>query len=191
MRMNRNIVVRERQLDGRTIHLVDGMFDQAQVRLLHEIFRTLPFSRTDYSTEATKNVLHWSHEFDLDSLTVLAPLRTWRDAIVSKTRELMPGHEASLNRVHINSQSYSDLQHAHQDFVRGITALYFANAEWAEDWHGEIIFYDREGEPFFAVPPRPGRVVVFAGDILHRGGIPSRICLEPRLTVAFKFKAAG
>jgi len=187
---NRSVIVSERQLDGRTIHVVDGLFDRAYVRVLHETFKALPFRRQEYSTEATKNVRHWSHEFGLDSLAVALPLRAWRDAIVSKTVELVAGRDVSLNRVHVNSQSYGDVQHAHQDVVSGVTSLYFANAEWAEDWDGELILYNREGEPFHAVAPRPGRLVVFAGDILHRGGIPSRTCLEPRLTVAFKFKPA-
>lgn len=187
---NRKVIVSERLLDGRTIYLVDGLFDPSHVRMLHETFKALSFRRREYSSKATENVRHWSHEFDLDSLATALPLRAWRDAIVSKTLELLPGREVSLNRIHINSQSYGDLQHAHRDIVPGFTSLYFANAEWAEDWDGELVLYNRDGEPFYAVSPRPGRLVVFAGDILHRGGLPSRACLEPRLTVAFKFTAA-
>ena len=73
------------------------------------------------------------------------------------------------------------------DIVPGVTALYFANPEWQDDWQGETVFYDRAGEPFHAVAPKPGRVLVFDGGIVHRGGVPSRKCFEPRLSVAFKF----
>jgi hypothetical protein len=52
---------------------------------------------------------------------------------------------------------------------------------------GETIFYDLQAEPIYAVFPKPGRVVVFAADILHRGGIPSRECAEARRSLVFKF----
>ena len=92
-----------------------------------------------------------------------------------------------LARVHCNNQPYGDLQRPHVDIPQGVTALYFANAEWQRDWQGELIFYDRNDEPLQAVAPRPGRVVIFPGDLLHRGGVPSRVCFQPRLSVAFKF----
>ena len=53
---------------------------------------------------------------------------------------------------------------------------------------GETVFYDRAGEPFHAVAPKPGRLLLFDGGIVHRGGVPSRKCFEPRLSVAFKFR---
>ena len=53
---------------------------------------------------------------------------------------------------------------------------------------GETIFYDHAGEPHTAVAPRPGRVLVFPADVVHRGGVPSRKCFSARLSVAFKFQ---
>jgi hypothetical protein len=52
---------------------------------------------------------------------------------------------------------------------------------------GETIFYDSHSEPVYAVLPMPGRVVVFGADILHRGGVPSRECVEAKRSLAFKF----
>jgi hypothetical protein len=56
---------------------------------------------------------------------------------------------------------------------------------------GETIFYDLRREFIYAVFPKPGRVVVSAADILHRGGVPSRECVEARRSVAFKFLNQG
>jgi hypothetical protein len=39
------------------------------------------------------------------------------------------------------------------------------------------------------VSPRPGRVVVARGAILHRGTVPTRACYEERLTLAYKLNS--
>ncbi len=69
----------------------------------------------------------------------------------------------------------------------GITALYYANPDWNEHWLGETIFYDEERQPVHAVGVKPGRLAIFHSNILHRAGVPSRECFEPRLSVAFTF----
>lgn len=182
--------LKERRIDGQTIYIVDGLFSVDLVRMLYESFRKLSFSLSEYDTEQTEDRLHLSHEFSRDSLTVLPHLRVWRDRIVAKTVEHFPGRDIRLARVHCNNQPYGDMQNAHRDIALGITTLYFANAIWQDDWQGELIFYDKDGEPHLAIAPKPGRLVLFPGDILHRGGVPSRVCHEPRLSVAFKFAAA-
>ena len=183
------VLVSERRVDGHPVHIIDGLFAPDMVRMLHEILRKLEFSLSDYDTGETRDQLHWKHAFGLDTLDQLPLFCVWRDAIVARTNELFPGRNVALARVHCNNQPYGDLQRAHQDLTPGVTALYFANAEWNRDWQGELVFFDRNEEPFHAVAPKPGRVVIFSGHILHRGGVPSRICFEPRLSVAFKFTA--
>jgi SM-20-related protein len=183
------LLVHERRLDDNSIYVVDGLFRPDFVRFLHEMLKALPFSLSDYDTKATKGVRHWKHEFTLEKLAANPLLKSWHDAIVMKTAELSAGRKLELARVHCNNQPYGDLQHTHQDIVPGVTAVYFANHEWDENWQGELLLFDRRGEPFYAVAPKPGRLLVFAGDIPHRGGVPSRACYEPRLSVAFKFAA--
>ena len=186
---DKTVLVRERRIDGEALFIVDGLFQPGFVRMLHELFDKLPFSRSDYDTDATKSVRHWKHEFAIEALTANPLLRPWHDAIVARTTDLFAGMDLELARVHCNNHPYGDLQHAHHDVVPGVTALYFANAEWQDVWQGEVLFYDRNGEPSHAVAPKPGRLVIFPGEMLHRGGVPSRACPEPRLSVAFKFGA--
>lgn len=177
----------ERQVDGQPVFVVDGLFAPDLVQVLYEMLRKLEYSLSDYDTIETSTELHWKHEFTAESLQALPLFRTWCDTIVAKTEELFPARPVFLARVHCNNQPYGDLQRPHVDIPQGVTALYFANAEWQRDWQGELIFYDRNDEPLQAVAPRPGRVVIFPGDLLHRGGVPSRVCFQPRLSVAFKF----
>jgi len=181
------VVVRARHLDGKCVYVVDGLFPADLVRLLYETLREMPFTPDDFDTDETRNERHLKFEFEPAALSANPMFRVWRDRIVAKTAELFPANPIELNRVHCNNHPYGDLQYAHVDLTPGLTSLYFANAEWREEWQGETIFYDRAGEPHYAVAPRPGRVVMFAGDLVHRGGVPSRACGAARLSVAFKF----
>jgi len=176
-----------RSVDNHTIHVVDGLIGADMVRVMFTFLRALPFSLSDYDTDATEHILHWKHEFDLAKLASHPLLRVWHDRIVARTHALFADRPLKLSRVHVNCHPYGDLQHAHHDISPGVTALYFANVDWQDDWQGETIFYGGDGEPFHAVAPRPGRVLCFPGDLVHRGGVPSRACPEPRFSVAFKF----
>jgi hypothetical protein len=188
------VLVHLRELEGLCIYIVDGMFQPAFVQILYSILRNLPFSLSDYDNPETKDLLHWKYDFALDSFAANPVYRNWHDNIVAKTNELFPNHHWKLLRVYCNNSSYGDHQHAHvdnEDTIPGVTSLYFANAEWHDNWHGEILLYDRRDEPFYAVAPKPGRVLIFPGNIMHRGGVPSRACFEPRLSVPFKFISSG
>jgi hypothetical protein len=188
------VLVHSRELEGLRIYIVDGMFQPAMVRILYEILRKLPFSLSDYDNPQTRHLLHWKYEFPLDGFAAHPVYRNWHDNIVAKTNELFSNHHSKLFRVYCNNSLFGDHQHAHVDDVDpipGVTSLYFANAEWHDNWHGEILLYDGRGEPFYAVAPKPGRVLMFPGSIMHRGGVPSRACFEPRLSVPFKFKSSG
>jgi len=43
----------------------------------------------------------------------------------------------------------------------------------------------------FAITPRPGRLVIARGALLHRGNVPVRGCYEERYTLAYKLNSAG
>ena len=192
MNKESKISLETREVDGLPIHIVDGVFAPDMVRMLYVILKQLPFSLSEYDNPDTKHLRHWVYEFALDGFTSNPVYRSWHDTMVAKTHELFPNRGSKLFRVYCNNSLYGDHQHAHwdnQDKVPGVTSLYFANAEWHDDWHGEILLYDRRGEPFHAIIPKPGRLLIFPGNIVHRGGVPSRVCFEPRLSVAFKFRS--
>lgn len=172
---------------GRPLFVVDGLFKADLVQALHTILTKQSFSLSDYDTEATSRIRHWKSEFPPAFFAANPLLQHWHDAIVAKTRDLFAESDLTLDRVHANAHLFGDHQHAHIDADPGVTALYFANPDWDTDWQGETIFYAPNGEPWQALAPRPGRLAVFDGGIVHRGGVPSRSCFAARLSVAFKF----
>ena len=178
---------RRRQLDDRSLILIDDLFRPDFITLFDRFLKTLPFSLADYDIEESRHVLHWIHEFTLEEVTTHPLVNFVYSRIRSATEKACPESRIQLKRVHCNTSLYGDMQFPHYDITPGMTWLYYSNPVWEAAWMAETIFYDARGEPACAVFPKPGRVVVFAADILHRGGVPSRECVEARRSLAFKF----
>jgi SM-20-related protein len=178
---------RRRQIDERPLILIDGLFNPDFINLFDHFLKTLRFSLVDYDAEGSRHVLHWIHEFSIEEVTRHPLLSFVYSRIRSAAEMACCKPRIHLKRVHCNTSLYGDMQFPHCDLTPGTTWLYYANPVWQLTWMGETIFYDSGGEPIYAVLPKPGRVVMFAADILHRGGVPSRECVEARRSVAFKF----
>lgn len=179
--------IRKEMIGDQALFVVDGVCDDQFVLMAHHFLSGLGFTLSDYDTEETKHMRHWKHELDLNNLTTTPVLPALISRIVAVTTEVNNRRKLLLNRIHCNVHLYGDLQYPHTDLKPGVTALYFANPHWEVNWMGETVFYNRDGEPLYAVIPKPGRLLVFDGEIAHRGGVPSRECSEPRISLAIKF----
>lgn len=187
MQMLTELTSRKRQLDGRPLIIFDDLFRPDFVSVFDRFLKGLPFSLADYDTQDTRHVLHWIHEFALEDVKTHPLLSFVYTSIRSAVEKACPESRSQLKRIHCNTSMYGDMQFPHYDITPGMTWLYYSNPVWDPSWMGETIFYDSHREPVYAVFPKPGRVVVFAADILHRGGVPSRECAEARRSLAFKF----
>jgi hypothetical protein len=187
MKMLMEPIFRTHWIDERPLILVDDLFRPDFVYLFDRFLKSLPFSLADYDAEDSREVLHWIHEFALEEVTTHPLLSFVYSRIRSAADKACPESRIQLKRVHCNTSLYGDIQLPHYDITPGMTWLYYANPVWETTWMGETIFYDSRNEPFYAVFPKPGRVVVFAADIWHRGGVPSRECVEARRSLVFKF----
>jgi hypothetical protein len=179
-------IFRQHQLDGRPLVIIDELFRQDFINIFDLFLKKLPFSLADYDTKDTHNVLHWIHEFGLADVKTHPLLNFVYSRISSAAEKACPEARLQLKRVHCNTSLYGDMQFPHYDITPGMTWLYYSNPVWEPSWMAETIFYNSQCEPIHAVFPKPGRVVVFAADILHRGGVPSRLCAEARRSLAFK-----
>ena len=107
---------------------------------------------------------------------------------------LFPDERFSDQRAYVNCSVYGDSYYLHRDCAAqepNVTALYYANPEWQPDWGGEIIYYNDEEDAELAITPRPGRLVIARGAVLHRGNVPARNCSEERYTLAYKLNSLG
>lgn len=177
--------VRKLEIEDRPLIIVDGLFKENEIKEWYSELKALSYSLSDYDTENTAFSRHWKSEWDvkqndLDQFLLVSK-------ILATTNDYFPQFKSKLNRIHSNLHLYGDLQFPHVDCEKGCTAIYYANSDWDPNWTGETIFFNSQKEAIYAIAPKPGRVVIFDGTILHRAGVPSRQCFEPRITLAFKF----
>ncbi len=86
-----------------------------------------------------------------------------------------------LYRQYVNLFLPNERPYFHED-GRGTTCLFYFNQNYSLDEGGETQFY--LNDTITGVLPKPGRLVIFDGEILHRA---TSFRSNPRITVALKF----
>jgi hypothetical protein len=126
----------------------------------------------------------WRMELSADP----AFLQIWEEA---RARcEALAGCPLRVTQLYANGHTYGMGGNPHTDDRRpgSYTLLYYPNPEWQEEWDGQTLFYDNDGEIALSVRLRPNRAVFFDSRILHRGTAPSRLCTGLRVSVAYKLE---
>jgi SM-20-related protein len=180
-------VTRRVAIDGKPLVVLDGVFREEDITSLFSLLERSPYRLDDRDTDETAHVRHWKAELPIPMAQATPILRD----CIRITELVARPDRLSLHRVYANLEMSGDIQFPHIDRTDGITCLYYANAVWEGQWQGETVFYDDRGEACHVVAPRPGRVALLVGGKTPRGGVPSRECYVPRITVAFKFSRGG
>jgi len=174
-------------IDSKEVFICDNFVDNDTMKRVHEQINGLVYTRTLVSRP----------EMPLSGCVahIQSPLLE-EEPFYAQLHQLgfslFPGERFRHERTYVNHGVYGDVLFPHNDCAKDekhITVLYYANLGWHSDWGGETIFYRAGHEAELAITPRPGRIVVFRGALLHRGGAPSRICFETRLTISCKLHA--
>lgn len=177
-------------VEKRKVFVFDSLFEEETLQRVYEKFRSLPYYLGDYDRDDTQTIRHLVHVFGQEEIAA-TPIKQ----IVPAVRELAEAQGIKVKnpaRVYANFNLHGDYQFAHDDGDVW-TTLVFINSSWNEDWGGELLLYNGTfAQPTdrgiaYAISPCPGRMVIFDGKIKHRGGVPSKFCLEPRITLAIKF----
>jgi Rps23 Pro-64 3,4-dihydroxylase Tpa1-like proline 4-hydroxylase len=184
--MNQLKPVREGQVDGRPIFVFDDLVDKKINDEIHTALTKAPFTRSEVARPETAAYRHWAYNMPLEKAQHLPIAQKAQEAIDSlfETRYRM-------YRCYCNVASFGDMLFTHTDCqpnAQEMTALWFIQKEWNHEWGGETLFYDNNNDAAFVASPKPGRLVIFDGAILHAGRPPNRICTEPRYTFAMKFE---
>jgi len=76
--------------------------------------------------------------------------------------------------------------HTHKDHT---VLLYYVNKHWKHDWAGETMFFNDDlSEVAYASVYKPGRIIVFDGEIPHSVRPQSSIAPNYRFTLSLFFK---
>jgi hypothetical protein len=168
--------IRKSVISGRELFVCDHMVDPMMMMQVGQLVRTLHYVRKEKSRPGVPG---------LAAVSDIAADRIGSDPFLRGLRQtverLFPGERFSDQRAYVNCSVYGDGYYTHRDCAQHephVTALYYANPEWQPDWGGETIYYDDGEEAEIVVMPRPGRLVIARGAILHRGNVPTRDCYE-------------
>jgi SM-20-related protein len=177
---------RTERVDNKEIVIIDDAFTQDQIDAFYEYAMGLSFQKKERSVAAD--------EFPIFSVD-FHPDRFETDSFVGqKARNLLQAYtdksgSYKLYRSYINLSNYGDVEFPHFDCLQekeDLTILYYVNRKWSYKYGGETIFYENKDSKL-AILPTPGRFVIFPGNVEHLGGVASRICKEPRLSLALKY----
>jgi hypothetical protein len=174
-------VTREGKLSGLEFFVLDDVFAPREVRKIAKFFEPQAFELGVATDKKTGHIRHWGHRFPLDTPFVgaFAPL----------VAAFFPQARLDAYQALCHAYRYGDHATPHRDRPElSVTALYFVNERWDPSFMGEFVLYDRDGEAHSVIAPRPGRIVLFRGEIIHRAGIPSRLAFERRLSLAIQHR---
>ncbi|MEM7308283.1 MAG: 2OG-Fe(II) oxygenase [Planctomycetota bacterium] len=179
-------LARQETLEDEQVYVFDAeLGDETAKRLFHEFSRERLYSRSEAATSRSLEYKHWVTELDVGEFADSeAGQRT-----LQLVEKYYPGEAQTAFRAYCNLNSHGDALGVHRDCPpsdRDVTALWFLCEDWELDWRGELVLYDGKGDARVAVSPRPGRLCLFRGSLLHAGSPPSRLCPAPRLTLACK-----
>jgi len=181
--------VRKSMISGRELFLCDGMVEPLLQQQIGTLVKTLHYVRTEKSRSGVPGLVAVC---DIAPATI--PTDTFLRGLRQTVEMLFPNEQFTDQRAYVNCSIYGDSYYIHRDCApheRHVTALYYANLEWQPDWGGETIYYNDEEDAEAAITPRPGRLVIARGALLHRGNVPTRNCYEERYTLAYKLNSVS
>jgi SM-20-related protein len=179
--------IRKSVISGRELFVCDDMVEDAMVQTLGTLVRSLHYIRKEKSRPGVPGLAAVS-DIPMEKIAVDPFLRGLRQTV----ERLYPTEQFSDQRAYVNCSVYGDSYYLHRDCAAHeahVTALYYANLEWQPDWGGETIYYNDDEDAELAITPRPGRLVIARGALLHRGNVPTRSCHEERYTLAYKLNS--
>ena len=181
--------IRKSMLSGRELFVCENMVDPVMVKQIGTLVRTMHYVRAEKSRPDSPGGV---------AVCDIAPETIPNDTFLRVLRQtvemLFPNEQFTDQRAYVNCSVYGDAYYIHRDCAaheRHVTALYYANLEWQADWGGETIYYNDDEDAEFAITPRPGRLVIARGALLHRGNVPTRNCYQERYTLAYKLNSVG
>lgn len=171
-------------LDGKDICVVDDCFSKSEIRKIYDLLSGQVFIRRQKDTLTDPYPILSCH-FEPET----AHQFFFYQKIKNTVTACFPKERFEPARSYVNQSYYGDMSYPHSDFLPGsgnITVLYFANPKWKEEWGGGTLMLGEKSAFNVEIQPKPGRLVLFRGELKHAGGTPSRVCPIPRYVLVLK-----
>lgn len=169
------------------VDVLDGLFDDGLIEFVYRQCRGGAYAcvESDLAGRGMRNLSWVSEDVDPGVCSLILRAAEQSARYGARVRRFTP------YRRYVNAFKHGDAPLRHRDTgdSSDVTVLYYANDVWDPDWGGETMFYDGAGEVTMAVVPRPGRIVVFHGDLIHSARAPRVLFSHYRYSIAIKLAA--
>ena len=155
---------------------------------------SLPYRITNSSTREIQGIVDKRLKCDLETNNPIIDLLLEEGSNSANViKKHIPSESYGFTRGYVNLGIHGDVTHMHSDgklYYTCKTLLYYANQHWEYKWGGHTAFFDNNGDIKTTVEVKPGRIVIFDGNIPHTV-LPMNIRSSPsfRFTVALKFES--
>jgi hypothetical protein len=157
------------------LEVVDGLFSEEESIdfVKHIIHYNFQYGERDSANLPPTGMVHY-----LDELNPIYK------KVLQRTEQAFPDlSTATIERKYVNFFMPCEYPNFHQD-GHGITVLHYITDFYDQMQGGETQFID-DNQNIVGIFPKPGRVVLFDGMIMHRA---TSYKSHPRLTLAIKYK---
>jgi SM-20-related protein len=178
--------------------IIDEFIDEETFELVAQMFQEASWKFGWRSNTVGDASMHWNKHFAGGGKSTRRPcddeLASNGDArpvwhIWTTIKEkLLPEHV--LLRCYGNAHTFGldgSIHKDNPDDVNMVTTLVYCHRLWPLPWGGETLFYSDDCENIDTIVfPKPGRLVVFPGNIPHAARSPTRVCRDLRISLVFK-----
>eukprot|EP00929_Paragymnodinium_shiwhaense_P023060 TRINITY_DN14529_c0_g1_i3.p2 TRINITY_DN14529_c0_g1~~TRINITY_DN14529_c0_g1_i3.p2 ORF type:complete len:229 (-),score=52.43 TRINITY_DN14529_c0_g1_i3:454-1140(-) len=179
-------VVKITSIEERMLFVLDGVVrEQTREHLLGSLQEDA-YVRCEYTNPDAKQFQHHITEYNLEKFK-----STQLYAVVGRVCKALFPSSQDVVRIHTNAMMYGDVAFVHQtgnNTEDVVTALVFPCADWQSEQGGETFFYKSDGEIVTAIEPKPGRIALFDGCILHKASQPSRLVFGSKFSTEFTLR---
>lgn len=194
-------------IDPLGVQALDNLFSDEEIGALIQTVAAIPLYFINHAEVEGAHELytHWAYPIvsverkerrdvgaEIDALDeTLGPITdAWH-----RIRGLLPSTAKTFN-CYVNGYTYGTDGYPHYEMTspgaaEERTIIIYCCPRWEPAWGGETMFFDSDGDVSAAVLPKPGRVVVLRGDVLHVARAPSRFCPIDRRVLVFKASTLG
>jgi len=172
---------------GKSISIYDDLFTMAQRQEFYNYAKNCNFrlNATDNPTIEYQSDISLLSNLNTSDINQFGFFRCINDDNLDKIFS-----EYILESCLINLSTPADIYHIHSDvhLKKGITLIYYINMNWNIEWAGETLFFDDSGSEIEYISPyKPGRLVLFDGQIPHMIRPATFKSNLHRMTLACKF----
>jgi Rps23 Pro-64 3,4-dihydroxylase Tpa1-like proline 4-hydroxylase len=178
--------IRREDLGGKSLAVFDGLVSDDECKKYSATLSLADYTFLHSSRQDTVKYREWAASFSVEDFTKHA----LHSLALGKATEFSGIENLVCYDVFASASSFGDMSFVHHDSPDKdtVSVLYYANNEWESEWGGETLFYSDEEEPLIAVGVKPGRLVVFGGQLKHRAGVPTKVCNEVRISLSMRFR---